>query len=142
MTLSKDDIIEIMTKARELGVHHFKGGGFEASFSFQTGPNLAVSSYIQTNDNEYGNIPIHPSQAVSVFPSTVKDEKFEDLIKPVSPFDELTEDEILYWGTAHGDELIAKRKAREEELKTETRATGRNRSKPQGDSDVQESPTQ
>lgn len=138
MNLSKDDIIEVMTKAHSLGASHMKMGEFEIHYM-----NKADKSNLEQLKDIYAPFPLEfiENKTLSSLPPTVKDEKFEDLIKPVSPFDELSDEEVLYWGTAYGDELIAKRLAREEELKTETRATGRNRSKPQGDSDVQEGRT-
>lgn len=116
--LTKDDIIDLMTKSRDLFVSRIRIGDFEVHFDTNRDvkePQIAIHTTGYMQNLGPGNV----SHAVSTFPPTVKDEKFEDLIKPVSPFDELTEDEIMYWGTAYGDELIAKRKAREEELKQE-----------------------
>ena len=118
MSLSKDDIIELMNKAKEMGLSSIKTPDFEANFG-----NAAIIQYQADPqpDNE--------------------DEKFEDILKPASPYDELSEEEILYWGTSYGEELIRKRLAREEEIKQETRALGRNRSNTSGASDGKESTT-
>lgn len=47
------------------------------------------------------------------------DRKFEELLKPLSPFDEMTEEEILYYATPYYDELQAKKKAKQEKIKEE-----------------------
>lgn len=41
--------------------------------------------------------------------------KPEEIVKPLSPFDELTEEEILYWATPYGKELEARKKAQQEQ---------------------------
>lgn len=43
----------------------------------------------------------------------VPDLKAEDLIKPESVFDQMTEDEILFWSTNYYDELQSKKAAME-----------------------------
>lgn len=43
--------------------------------------------------------------------SFVEEEKAEDLMKPLSAFDELTEEEIQYWSSPYYDELQAKKEA-------------------------------
>lgn len=49
----------------------------------------------------------------------VADTKAEDLIKPLSVFEEMTDEEILYWSTPYGLELEAKRKRMEERKREE-----------------------
>lgn len=47
----------------------------------------------------------------------VPEMKAEELLKPMSPFDELTDEEVLFWSTNHYDELQAKKAKHAEHLK-------------------------
>lgn len=85
MSLNKEEILELMTKAKELGLTQVKVDGFEASF----GPTPIVS-----------------------MPSEDKD---LEAIQKAN--EEPSHEELLYWSTPYYDELVAKRKAREEQLK-------------------------
>lgn len=44
-------------------------------------------------------------------PDIVPDLKPEQIIAPLSVFDEMTEEEILYWSSPYYDELMAKKEA-------------------------------
>jgi hypothetical protein len=116
MTFTIEELITLVTTARELGASHMKIGDFEIHFdSKQCDRPESGKSYLDNRD--FRPNPVMEQLKETVLPPVIKDEKFEDILKPVSPFDELSEEEILYWGTAHGDKLIADRIKREEELK-------------------------
>lgn len=115
MSLSKDDILELMQKAKELGLKHVKLDGFEASF-----------------EDLRREVPTQ----------VIPDATFEELIAPQSPFDDLSEDEIQYFATPYFDEIQANKAKREQELKEETRATGRKRSRTMVSDGVQKGTTQ
>lgn len=58
-------------------------------------------------------------KAKSVPRETVPELKPEDIIKPLSVFDDISEEEIMYWATPRYDELQA-----EKELKKQHKAEG------------------
>lgn len=41
----------------------------------------------------------------------------EDLVSPMSPLDDLNDEEMLYWATPHFDEMQEQKKLREQQLK-------------------------
>lgn len=51
----------------------------------------------------------------------VPEMKAEDIIKPLSPLDDIDEDEILYWSTPYYDELQARKHRQQESIKQEVR---------------------
>ena len=79
MSLTADEIIKIMERAKELGISSVKVEGLEATMAI---PN------IEEKTQE---------------PAEVIDDK--DLVALASPFDELTEEELMYWSTPYFDEL-------------------------------------
>lgn len=53
--------------------------------------------------------------------SPIPDMEAAELLKPMSPFDDLSEDEILYYSTPYFEQLQAQKKEHEEQLKTDTK---------------------
>ncbi len=51
--------------------------------------------------------------------TVVKDEKAEDMVKPLSVLDDLSEEEILFWATPHYDELQYKKEQQKQKLNEE-----------------------
>lgn len=93
MALTALEIIQVMEKAKELGVSTLKVEGVEIALG-------------QVNT---GNIPTaKPSQPI---PEELKP---EDIMAPMSVFDELDEEELLYWSTPYYDEIQAKKQAMRE----------------------------
>ena len=91
MALTAQELIEVMTKAKELGLTSFKAEGIEFSSS-QQDPKPTVEQPQEVTVDDYP-------------------------IAPPSPWDDLTEEEILYWSCPHGGELEAKRKEQQERTK-------------------------
>lgn len=87
------EIIEIMERAKELGVNKFKGGGVEVQFS--------------------------APEPIKQEPLPIADEPTKDFVAPMSVLDDYSDEEIKYFATPYFDELMAKKQARTEELKTE-----------------------
>lgn len=84
MALTALEIIEVLEKAKALGITHINVEGLEASF---------------------GNpIAIEPADP-KVEP--VPELKAEDIVKPMSVLDDLDDDEILYWSCEYGLEIEA-----------------------------------
>lgn len=80
MSLTATEIVEVLTKAKELGFTYLKLDGFEVNMTDET-----------------------PLLTKSVVPEL----EAEDIIKPLSTLDGMSEEKILYWSTPHYDELVA-----------------------------------
>ena len=52
-------------------------------------------------------------------PIQMTDEELEAIVKPMSPFDDLSEEEIQYWATPYFDELQQKKEQQKQKLKEE-----------------------
>lgn len=52
--------------------------------------------------------------------SPVPELKAEDIIKPISILDDITEDEILYYSSPYYDEMMAQKEAHKEAIKNGT----------------------
>lgn len=90
MSLTATEIVFLMKQAKELGLTTIKVDGFEAQLA----------------------MPIKQ-------PEVMSDIDDKDLVVPPSPFDELTDEELLYYATPYFDELQAKKEAHAEKLKEE-----------------------
>lgn len=56
--------------------------------------------------------------------ATAPDLKAEDIVKSMSPFDDMDEDDIKYWSTPYYDEIQARKRAHQEKLKEEVEKHG------------------
>src|ERR1017187_7083097 len=90
MSLTKDEMLEVMTKFKELGLTTFKAEGIEL-----------------------GNTPTPVAQAVAPVkakPAPIpEDVKPEEIVTPMAVFDEIDDELIQYWSTPYYDEIMAKR---------------------------------
>lgn len=85
MALNKDEILELMNKAKELGAAKVEVDGFKVDFNSEN----------------------TPAKVVQVKP--VVDSKLEDIFKP-APDDPINDEElVLYYATPYYDELMAER---------------------------------
>lgn len=91
MEMTAKDVLEILEKAKDLGIVHLKMNGIEADYAPRVSPK-------------------HGSE-------TVPEVKFEEIVAPASPFDNLSEQEILYYAVPYGLELEAERLAQIERAK-------------------------
>jgi hypothetical protein len=97
MSLSAIEILQVMEKAKELGVTNIEVEGFKASF----GP--TISQVKET-------VPQLSAASPQLVASPVVPElDAEDIMKPMSVFDEMTDEEILFYSTPYYDELLAKK---------------------------------
>ena len=97
MALTKDEILELIQKAKELGLQNIEVDGFKASFS-----------------------PITPTKPTA--PSEPNVElKAEDIVTPESAFNSLSDEEIQYWSSPYYEEIQAKKElqAKSKELANE-----------------------
>jgi hypothetical protein len=98
MSLSADEMIKVMEKAKELGVNELKVEGMSLSFA-----EAMRSAGFKSSE-------------------PVPELKAEEIVKPLSAFDDLTEEEIMYYATPRYDEIQAEKAAHQEKLKEEGRA--------------------
>ena len=89
MSLTAAELIQVMEKAKELGLTSFKSGDLE----------LTLAQQVQ-------QIP-----QVSAPKTEVPELKPEEIINPLSVLDDMDEDEIKYWATPYYDEIQAKKEA-------------------------------
>lgn len=95
MALTKDEIIEVLTKAKELGLTHIKLEGLECDF--------------RTNIGQ-----ITSPQTISHF---VPEMKSEEIVTPLSTLDDVSDEELLYYATPYYDELQSRKEAHKQALK-------------------------
>lgn len=88
MTLTAEEIMKIMEKARALGVDHLEVEGLKVG--------MGAAPKAQT-----GPVPEVPP---------------EELIKPISVFDTITDEEILYYSTPYYDQIQANKEAHKKAL--------------------------
>lgn len=98
MSLTATEIVFLMKQAKELGLTTIKVDGFEAQ--------LATPMPIKQ-------------------PEVMTDIDDKDLVVPSSPFDDLSDEEILYFATPYYDELQAKKEAQAQKLKEEEATRGK-----------------
>lgn len=90
--MTKQEILDLIKDAKELGLKSIEIEGIKVEFTNDT----------QTSQmGKIGEIP--------------DDQKAEDLIAKPSPYDELTDDEILYWSSGYGVELSEQRKKEQQD---------------------------
>lgn len=93
MPLNKDEILELLSKAKDLGVAQVEVEGLKVSF---------------------GSTPIETIKKVS---APVPESKPEELIKPLSQMEEPTDDEVLYWSTPYYDQLQTEKEQRQKAIR-------------------------
>lgn len=85
------EILELLKQAKELGVKKVEINGMK--FEFEDKLEASAPESVP-NDQEL---------------------TYKDLVAAPSPFDELTDEEVLYWSSEYGKELAEQRKADYEE---------------------------
>lgn len=83
--------MDLINKAKELGLSSIKFGDTELHFN--------------------------QSETKSVQNVTVPDLEAKDILAPPSPFDDLTDQDILYWSTPYFEELQAEKTRKQEVAK-------------------------
>jgi hypothetical protein len=87
--MTYEESLKLIEKAKELGVSELTTEGFTVKFK----------------DNSQKLSPELPKKPV------IPDKLAEELIKPISVLDSLTEEEMLYYATPYFDEMMAKKEA-------------------------------
>ena len=100
MALSAREIVEVMQRAKELGLKHVKMDGFEAFF-----------------EDLKRDVPTQ----IVPHAEPVTD---ESAFKHMSILDEITEDEVRYWSTPYYDELQAQKELHKKQLEEEAQKNG------------------
>jgi hypothetical protein len=85
MALTADEIIKIIKESKQMGFNHVRVEGVELI----SGPEKEVV--------DHGPVP---------------DMKAEDIINPLSVFEEPDEKEVLYWSSPYYDELMSQKAAK------------------------------
>lgn len=85
MEMTAGEVLQILEKAKDLGITHLKMNGIEADYA----PRVSQK---------------HGSE-------TVPDLKPEEIVALPSPFDNLSDEELLFYATPYGLELEAKKEA-------------------------------
>ncbi len=89
MTLKVDEIMQLMAKFKELGLTSFE---------------------IESEGIKMGNVPLEKPQAETLKAKSQpipEDIQATDIVTPMGVFDELDDDEVLYWSTPYFDEMQA-----------------------------------
>lgn len=89
--MTKEEIIELIKEAKELGLKSLKIGDILVEFNI-----------------EHSNEKVSPT----IYKEHLKD---EELVAPLSKLDQLTDEEILYWSTSYGQELEHRKKQEHEQ---------------------------
>lgn len=84
MSLTAAEILQILEKAKEIGVSNIEVEGFKAQ--------------------------IPSTQQATPPAEVVEDFKPEEAMAPLDPWSDLSEEEITYWATPHGAELEQRKK--------------------------------
>jgi hypothetical protein len=113
---SKEEIKHIIDNAKEFGLSQVEVDGVKYTIS----PSAAVSNQPMTS-TPFSHTQVQTSGYIQHVQSTgpVPEMKPEDIVKPLSVFDDLTDDEILYYSSPYYDELQAKKEA-QKQLKKES----------------------
>lgn len=104
MSFTAEEVMKLMDHAKELGISKIKVEGFEAELS-------------------HLNQTPAPAQTGTI--ADLSDEEIRELVIPPSPFDDLSDEEILYFATPYYDELQAKKEAQAQKLKEEEATRGK-----------------
>ena len=99
MALTAAEILQVMEKAKELGLQQIKVEGFEASFGPAINQVKEMAPQLST---------VNPLLGAT---QPVPELKAEDIVNPMSVFDEMTDEEIMYWSTPYYQELQDKKEA-------------------------------
>lgn len=107
-----EQALEFIKVASSSGVREVKWDGIELSFKGRPKVTAAFIEPALTNDplfmqNIRNNLENKPEI------------KEEELVKPMSPFDGMTEEEILYYATPYYDEIQAQKEAHAQKLAEE-----------------------
>lgn len=87
--MTKTEVLELIKEAKELGVSSLKVDGVEIEFSREQSADIPKK---KVSENETADL------------------QAKDLVAPPSPFDILTDQEILFWSCGYGVELEEQRK--------------------------------
>ena len=95
--MTKDEILQLIKDTKELGLKSLEVDGVKIEFG-----DVEVVTKSENHDNIV----------------TDEEPKAEDLVVPPSPYDQLTDEEILYWSSDYGQELeLARKKEQEDNIK-------------------------
>ncbi len=99
--MNTDDITRIMDKAKEIGIR-------SVDVKFPNGANLKFSFLYKSETFREAK-----------FGMPVPDVKPEEIVKPISPLDDITPEEILYFAVPHYDEIQAQKEEHKKALEAE-----------------------
>lgn len=108
--MTNEEIIALMTSAKALGIVAFKYKTLSFNYPFPLSSDQAVAAA------EWTQAQINQPNSMN---PEVKDSKPEELVKPMSVLDELTDKEILFYATPYFDEIQAEKEAHKQKLEEE-----------------------
>lgn len=124
--MNVNEICHIMDKAKQNGVSEFQQGTLKISFSHDKIVMGNVPSFGDvkfTNSSPFvgypGTAQAIAQENIAAQKSFVPDKKIEELVKPISTLDQMSDKEILFAATPYFDELQEKKKMHQEKIDQE-----------------------
>jgi hypothetical protein len=115
-----ETVIKIVEKMSQSNVREFEMDGLKVRFK-----DSSMTTSVSNNIPILKSVPVHTSGYISLqdqFPAPkhiIPDPKPEELFKPLSPFELMTEEEILMYATPRYDEIQAEKKAHQDKILSE-----------------------
>ncbi len=91
--MTKEERLERIQEAKELGLKSITIEGVTYELQITYNPNIVTPN--------------------------LSEDQIKALMNPASPFDELSDDEVLFWSTPHYDEIQKQKELREKQIKEE-----------------------
>ena len=108
--MTSEELIQVMEKAKQLGVKDLTVDGVQIIFNEEHIPGSLSCAAFQSHN-------LATTEAAQSH--SVPERKAEEIVEPLSVLDDMTDEEILYWSCDYGKELEAlklqERKQKEEE---------------------------
>lgn len=101
---SLEEIITVITKAKELDVEEFEWNGIRVRFRSRGEESPGM-------DRIY-----FPEPETKKMEGPVPDQEWKEIFKPLSPLDDLSPEEILFYATPRFDEIQAEKEAHRQKL--------------------------
>lgn len=110
--MTYQEVASIMERARALGVTELEWNGMKIKFSYKKHGSQPKSPA--------PNLEQHLNEIPKPESSFVPETKPEELVKPLSVLDQMSDEEILYYATPYYDELQAQKAEHARKLAEET----------------------
>jgi hypothetical protein len=108
--MTSDEVIKMMEKAKDLGVTYLEFNGMKIKLKYKNSSDM--EAYIKAPPLKFKENPFYRGPEVP-------ESKPEELVKPLSPLDEMSPEEVLFYATPYYDELQAQKEAHAKKLAEE-----------------------